>query len=411
MSVDYCLTRWKNPGSVRSREREWSDVSASDPLLTQDQLALVEGLDALCSRHIDDKLLFDLDQQARYPFDVMQALSDGGWASMAVPESHGGAGASARDMAVVLEELSRHSLVVGQAYFSMWILGAEAVIRLGTNSQANEWLPRIATEGARVAFALTEPGSGSDAAALTTRAEKRGSDYVVTGQKVFTTGAAVADVIITAVRTSRGGTKHAGISTLMIDPQLQGVDIRKIPKMGLKGIDLCEVFFDDVVVPETCLLGELDAGWAGVLPGLAIERLYLAAISVGAMRDVLDLCLEHASTRETFGKALGSHQMIAEKLVEMRVAIETSRALVKQAAEMVDRGDGEAVNLASIAKLHATRSYVSATREAVQIFGGYGFTDEYPVSRHYRDCKYLEIGGGASEIQKIVIARSMGLRP
>jgi butyryl-CoA dehydrogenase len=136
----------------------------------------------------------------------------------------------------------------------------------------------------------------------------------------------------------------------------------------------------------------------------------LAALSVGALQDLLDRCLEYAQTRTTFTKPIASHQLIADKLVTMRVAIDAGRALAVQAADAVDRNDPDAASIAAIAKLYATDAYCAATREAVQIFGGYGFTDEYPVSRHYRDCKYLEIGGGTSEIQKIVIARSMGIR-
>ncbi|MFT3797486.1 acyl-CoA dehydrogenase family protein [Microbacterium sp.] len=377
--------------------------------LTEDQQMMVDAIDQICRSIVTDEYSAEIDRVARYPVEVMDALAAQGWAALPVPEEAGGGGASAQDLVVIHETLARHNLVVGQAYFSLWVLGAEAIERLGTPEQKAEWLPRI-MEGANVAFALTEPGSGSDAAALRTAAIRDGDDFVVNGSKVFITGAAVSEVIITGVRTSTGGRKQEGITSLMIDPTLPGVDIRKLSKMGLKGLDLCEVFFDNVRVPASAVLGAVDTGWAGMLPGLANERLLLAALSVGALRDLLDRCLVHAQQRESFGKPIAGHQLIAEKLVEMRVAIEANHALTMQAAALVDAGDPDAVNVASMAKLSATRDYISATREAVQIFGGYGFTDEYPVSRHYRDCKYLEIGGGTSEIQKIVIARSMGIR-
>lgn len=380
-------------------------MSLSDRLMSGDHRALVDGIDAVCSRVVDDQYLNKLDQSCEYPYAVMDALAEAGWAGMSVPSDEG---ATAADLAVVHEALARHSLVVGQAYFSMWVLGAEAIHRLGSEEQKAHWLPRIG-RGARIAFALTEPGSGSDAAALATTAKLVGDTYRVSGQKVFITGAAVADVIVTAVRTSKGASKRDGISMLMIDPKASGVTIEKLPKMGLKGIDLCEVFLSDVEVPVDAVLGQPDKGWSGILPGLAKERLFLAALSVGALQDMLERCLVYIQERTAFSKPLGSHQLIAQKVVEMRVALESARGLVHQAAALVDRDDPDAVTLASIAKLHATRSYVSATREAVQIFGGYGFTDEFPVSRHYRDCKYLEIGGGTSEIQTIVIARAMGL--
>jgi alkylation response protein AidB-like acyl-CoA dehydrogenase len=381
-------------------------MSMGDALMSSDHRALVGGIDAVCGRIVDDDYLLNIDRSAEYPFAVMNALADAGWASMAVPSEDG---ASAADLAVVHEALARHSLAIGQAYFSMWVLGAEVIHRLGSEEQKSEWLPRIAG-GARVAFALTEPGSGSDAAALTTTARIDGQHYSVSGQKVFITGAAVADVIVTAVRTGKGPSKRDGITLLLVDPKGAGVTIERTAKIGLKAIDLCEVFLADVTVSQDAVLGVVNEGWAGLHPGLARERLYLAALSVGALHDLLDRCLAYAQERTAFRKSLGSHQLIAQKIVEMRVALESARALVSSAARMVDEGAQDAVTFASIAKLQATRSYVSAAREAVQIFGGYGFTDDFPVSRHYRDCKYLEIGGGTSEIQTIVIARAMGLQ-
>ncbi|QLQ09739.1 MAG: acyl-CoA/acyl-ACP dehydrogenase [Nocardioidaceae bacterium] len=384
--------------------------ATADPLLSADQRELVDGLAALCDRHLSDELLADLDARGEYPHVVMDALVEGGWSSLPVSQEAGGAGVSAGDLAVVHEELARHSLVVSQAYFSLWVLGAEAIGRLGTPQQREHWLPAIAERGANVAFALTEPGSGSDAAALSTKAVSDGDEFVVSGQKVFITGAAVADTIVTAVRTSSADRKQEGITLLMIDPTLPGVTFRKLSKIGIRALDLCEVFFEDVRVSGDAVLGEVDKGWDAILPGLAMERLFLSALSVGALRDLVERCSEHALMRTAFGKPLASHQLIADKIIEMKVAVDRCRGLVKQAAAMVDLSHPDAVTAASVAKLEATRSYVSACREAIQVFGGYGFTDEYAVSRHYRDCKYLEIGGGSSEIQKIVIGRSMGFR-
>jgi alkylation response protein AidB-like acyl-CoA dehydrogenase len=377
--------------------------------LTEDQRSMVDAVDQICGKLVTDEYSAAIDNEARYPAEVMDALAAHGWAALPVSEEAGGGGGSAGDLVVIHEALARHNLVVGQCYFSLWVLGAEAIERMGTPEQKHEWLPRAA-EGAKIAFALSEPGSGSDAAALRTAASREGDNFLLNGSKVFITGAAVADVIITAVRTSTDGEKRDGITLLLVDPKSPGVKIRKIPKMGLKGIDLCEVFFENAKIPADAVLGEVDNGWAGVTPGLAKERMLLAALSVGALQDLLDRCLEYAQTRTTFDKPIASHQLIADKLVKMRVAIEAGRALALQAAAAVDRDDRDAASIAAVAKLYATDAYCASAREAVQIFGGYGFTDEYPVSRHYRDCKYMEIGGGTSEIQKIVIARSMGIR-
>lgn len=378
-------------------------------LLTEDQQVMVTAINQICSKFVTDEYSLQIDREARYPHEVMDALAEAGWAALPVSEDAGGGGATTRDLAIIYEALAKHNLVVGQAFFSLWALGAEVMERIGTDEQKAVWLPRMMS-GAKVAFALTEPGSGSDAAALRMSAIRVGDDFLVNGSKVFITGAAISDLIVTAVRTENSGKKQEGISLLMVDPKAPGVEIRKLSKMGLKGLDLCEVFFTDVRVSLSEVLGGLNKGWQDLALGLAKERIALAALSVGALDDLLERCLEHAQNRESFGKPIASHQMIADKLVEMRIALESARALTLHAADLDDLGDPSAVELASMAKILATRSYAMATREAVQIFGGYGFTDEYPVSRHYRDCKYLEIGGGTSEIQKIIVARGMGIR-
>lgn len=385
-------------------------MATTDPLLTSDQAAIVEALDSLCVKVITDEYLQELDREARFPTEAMKALAGAGWAELCVPVDDGGQGASAAQLCLVLETIARHSLAVAQAVYSLWIMGGEALARLGTAEQRARWLPGVARGSGLVAMALTEPGSGSDAAALRTVAVRDGDEYVVDGQKVFTTGAAVADVILTSVRTASRSRRQEGLTTLLIEPDAPGVTIRKIPKMGLKAIDLCEIYLDGVRVPESAVLGTPDQGWSGLLEGLAKERLFLAAISVGALRDVLELSLAHAKDRSAFGRPIASHQLVADKLVEMRVAVDTGRGLVQRAAELVDRDHPDARTAAAVAKLSTTRSYISSCREGVQVFGGYGFTDEYPISRHYRDCKYLEIGGGTSEIQKILIARSLGVR-
>jgi alkylation response protein AidB-like acyl-CoA dehydrogenase len=169
------------------------------------------------------------------------------------------------------------------------------------------------------------------------------------------------------------------------------------------------VFFDEVSVPDGALLGPLDGGWSALRPGFALERTLLAAICVGATADILGLCTEYAKQRRAFGSPIGSFQLVADRLVQMRIANEAAAAHVERAAEAIDGGDPEAATLASIAKLKASETYVTATRDGAQVFGGYGFTEEYPIGRHYRDAKYMEIGGGTSEVQKIIVARSMGL--
>ena len=370
---------------------------------------MAEAVGQLCARHMDEDYLRACDREGSYPEQAMRELAAAGWAGLAVPEAYGGSAGSARDLAVVHREIAAYGLAPAQAYFSLWVLGADAISRLGSEEQRQTWLPRLNAGEAKVAFALTEPDSGSDAAALRSHAELRGDRYVVRGQKVFITGAAVADVIITAVRTAEPQPGRRGISLLMIDPNRPGITINKLEKIGLRSLDLCEVFIEEAEVPVEDVLGEPDRGWEQLRAGLALERTLVAAICVGAMTQLLQLATDYAKQREAFGKPIGSFQLVAARLVRMRTAIDAADLLVGRAAAAIDAGRPDAPTLAAVAKLHATEAYVTATRDATQVFGGYGFTEEYPVGRHYRDAKYMEIGGGTSEIQTLIIARSMGL--
>jgi alkylation response protein AidB-like acyl-CoA dehydrogenase len=362
----------------------------------------------LCRREITQEYLRQCDQQHRYPLEAMSALAAGGFSGMAVTQQYGGTGNSAVEIATVLIALARHSLTVAQAYYSLWVLGADAIARLGSPAQKSSWLPRIAQGRAAVAFALTEPNSGSDASAMETSARLVDGAYLVSGQKLFITGAAVADVIITVVRTGRSESPRDGLSLLLIDPKAPGVQVRKLEKMGIRALDLCEVFFDGTAVPKEDVLGAAGQAWPNLRAGFAAERTFLAAICVGALQELIVLCTEHATARQAFGKPIGHFQMLGQKIVDMRVAAQAARLLTLESAAAMDAGTPSMVD-AAIAKLFASEAYVSATRDAVQVFGGYGFTEEYPVARHYRDAKYLEIGGGTSEIQRLVIGRDMGL--
>jgi alkylation response protein AidB-like acyl-CoA dehydrogenase len=374
-----------------------------------EQDEIVAALTELCLRHVTPEYVSRCDQGELYPEEAMRALAAAGWAGLAVPDEYGGSGGSVGDLAVVHRTLARHAFAVAQAYYSLWVLGAKAIGGLGTERQKEEWLPRVAAGTARIAFALTEPGSGSDAAALRTAATGSGDGFVVSGQKVFITGAAIADLIIAVARTDPAAAdRRHGLSLLLVDAKAPGVSVRRLPKLGLKPLDLCEVFFTDVAVPADALLGPLDRGWPSLRPQLTLERVLLAAICVGAMEDILGAATRYATERVAFGQPIGRFQLVADKLVSMRVAVEAAGLLVDSAAAALDAGAPGDVE-AAVAKLYASEAYASAARDGVQVFGGYGYTEEYPAARHYRDSKFMEIGGGTSEIQKVIIGRSLGL--
>jgi alkylation response protein AidB-like acyl-CoA dehydrogenase len=373
------------------------------------QRDMVDALADLCRREITPEYVQRCDEEEAFPMRAMGRLAEAGWAGLSVQKEYGGTGGSATDLALLHRTLARHAVAVAQSYYSLWVLGAEAIARLGTEKQRREWLPRIAQGSVRIAFALTEPGSGSDAAALRMTATRTEDQFTLSGQKVFITGAAVADLIITAARTTRATEdRRRGITLFLVDARAPGITVRRLSKLGLHALDLCEVFFADVDVPSDAVLGPLDEGWQSLRPGFALERTLLAAICVGALDDILAVATDYAQQRIAFGQPIGGFQLIADKLVSMRVSRDAADLLTCRAAESIDAGQPASAE-AAIAKLFAAEAYVSAAREAVQIFGGYGYTNEYAVARHYRDAKFMEIGGGTSEIQKIIIARSMGL--
>ena len=377
--------------------------------LTAHQRELAEALTDLCERYVTPDYVKRCDDEQRYPDEAMSAIAAAGWAGLAVASKYGGAGGTAADLALTHRTLARHGFAIAQAYYSLWILGANAIAGLGNDEQKAEWLPQLAEGKLRVAFALTEPESGSDAAALRTTAVRSDDTFVVNGQKLFITGATVADLIITVVRTDPSATdRRAGLSLLVVDADTPGIRVQPLDKMGLRAIDLSEVFFADIAVPAERLLGPLDHGWSSLRPQLSLERTLLAAICVGAMDEVLDAASDYAKERVAFGQPISRFQMIADKLVTMRVARDAAALLVENAAATIDSGEAAEAE-ASAAKLYAAEAYTSAAREGVQIFGGYGYTNDFVVARHYRDSKYMEIGGGTSEIQKVIIARSMGL--
>jgi alkylation response protein AidB-like acyl-CoA dehydrogenase len=376
--------------------------------MPEDNIAeVVAALDQLCAVHLTEAYIGQCDTNQSFPYEAMEALATAGWAGACVPQEYGGDGASMRMLVAVHRTLSRYSLAVGQAFFSMWVLGAQLIARVGTEVQRFDYLPRIVSGKALIGFALTEPGAGSDARALRTIARPVEGGWQVTGQKVFITGAAVSDAIITVVKCDHRS-RSAGLSMLLIDPRWPGVTVRKLPKVGLRAIDLCEVFFDEVFVPDEALLGTAGKAWQQLKIGLAGERILLSAICVGALEQLVELCRDHAQRRVAFGRPIGQHQMIGQKIVDMAVDARASELLCDAAAQAMDANQ-DVDTAASMAKLYAAQAYVTAARDGVQIFGGSGFVDEGPIARHYRDAKYLEIGGGSNEVQRIVIGRSMGL--
>lgn len=349
------------------------------------------------------------DENELFPREIIQKMAPLGWLCIQVPEEYGGMGCGSIELGLFLEAVAKGMNGLAQSIYSSVIFAADYILRFGSEELKRAFLPKIAEGGLFFAFALTEPNSGSDAASLRTAAVRNGDTFILNGQKSFCSCADVADYIYAATRTDKDAPKHKGITTFLVDKEAAGLEIRKIKKLGLKTMALCDVFFADTPVPEQNMVGNLNEGWINILHNIGRERFYLSAICVGAAQAVFEAALQYAKEREQFGRPIGHFQMIKEKLVNMQMEIDAARLLMYQTAWKIDEGIPYEKD-ASIAKLFSSKTYMRAANQGLQIMGGYGYTMEYDLQRHFRDAKMYEIGGGTSEIQRLIIAHEMGLR-
>jgi alkylation response protein AidB-like acyl-CoA dehydrogenase len=350
------------------------------------------------------------DQQETFPLDVVKEMAELGLFGLPIPAEFGGLGADALTWALVMEELGRADTSVAVTLSVASGLAGGMVVRYGSREQQERWLPPIAAGEMLAGFALTEPSGGSDVKALRTTARLADGTWRIDGSKAFITnsGTPITGFLVVACRTD--DPPH-DVSTIIVPGDTDGLVIgSEYAKMGWRSTDTHEVVFQGCRVPEANLLGERGRGLRQCLGSLDDGRISIAAISVGLAQACLDASLRYAQEREAFGRPIGSFEAIAFKLADMRVAIESARLLTWKAAWTKDEGREYAAEAAA-AKLHASDVANVCAREAIQIHGGYGYTEEFPVSRYYRDAKVLEIGEGTSEILRLVLARDMGLSP
>ena len=344
------------------------------------------------------------DRRHEFPRALYTKLNAAGLMGLTVPEAYGGAGADYLSFALAVEELAR--VDAGTAItLSVHSMIASAIARLGNEEQKQRYLPQLATGDVIAGFALTEPGAGSDAAALIAPATRRGKSFVLRGRKQWCTNGSFAGVMMAMFRTAPGGAN--GISAFLVDSELPGVVVEKVTeKLGIHTSNTCDLAFDDVVVPETALLGEEGSGLKMALGALTAGRIGVAAQATGILAACLDASVAFAKQREAFGKPIAAYEGISFKIAQMAMDLDAARLLVYRAAALCDAGRPFAVE-ASKAKLFASSAARRHASEALQIHGGYGFTTEFAVERYYRDAKITEIYEGTSEIQQIIIARSL----
>jgi short-chain 2-methylacyl-CoA dehydrogenase len=353
----------------------------------------------------------ELYERAEFPYELVAKMGRMGLFGLPFGEEYGGMGGDYFALCLAIEELARVDSSVAITLEAGVSLGAMPIYRFGSDAQKKEWLPRLCSGELLGAFGLTEPGGGSDASATRTTAVRDGDDWVINGSKAFITNSGT-DITGLVTVTAVTGTKPDGrksISTIIVPAGTPGWTVsKKYSKVGWNASDTRELSFDDARVPAENLLGELGRGYAQFLSILDEGRIAIAAVSVGLAQGCVDESLRYAHEREAFGHLIGSYQAIQFKIADMEARAHTARLAYYEAAAKMLRGE-PFKREAAIAKLVASNAAMDNARDATQIFGGYGFMNESPVGRFYRDAKILEIGEGTSEVQRMVIARELGV--
>jgi short/branched chain acyl-CoA dehydrogenase len=359
------------------------------------------------------------DREHHFPVDVVQKMGDLGLFGLTAPEEYGGAGGDFTSLCVAIEELGRVDQSMGITLEAGVGLGINPILTYGTAEQKSQWLPDLVAGRALAGFGLTEPGAGSDAGATRTRAELVNDEWIVNGAKQFITnsGSSITSLVTVTARTGVRADGKPEISAIVVPSGTPGFTAEKpYDKLGWHASDTHPLTFEDVHVPAENLLGDRGRGYAQFLATLDDGRVAIAALAVGLIQGCLDLCVTYAGERQTFGGPIGRKQGVAFQIADLEVMLHASRLLTYRAAALKDAGAATGrldtarfKQAAAIAKLYTSESAVTATRIATQVFGGYGFMEEYPVARFYRDAKILEIGEGTSEVQRMLIARGLGL--
>jgi acyl-CoA dehydrogenase len=377
---------------------------ALDLALTEEQQALIQTARDFTRKEIIP-VAGSYDESGEFPRDILKRAWDTGLMNVEVPEEYGGLGLGCLDHCLVLEEVSYGCLGFNTSLAGNMLASLPLLIA-GTDEQKKKYLGRLLDEPIYAAYACSEPDAGSDVAAMTTRVEKHGDEYVLNGQKRWITNGGVASWYTTFATFDRG-LKHKGIACFVVDADTPGVKTgRKEDKMGQRASNTTDVIFEDVKLPKEALIGREDAGFKVAMKTFDRSRPWIAAGAAGVIRRALEESRDYALERKTFGVPIAQHQAIQFMLADMAIAYEATRLLCHKAAWSVDRGDLNSI-VSSYAKAYGADNAMRVTTDAVQIFGGYGYTKEYPVEKLMRDAKLLQIYEGTSQIQRMVIARNI----
>ena len=379
-----------------------------DFLLSEQQEQIRDAIERVCAPFDDDYWL-KKDREGGFPDDFHKALADAGWLGIAMPEEFGGAGLGISEAALMMHTIAATGAgLSGASAVHMNIFGLHPVVVFGTQEQKQRWLPRMARGEMVGAIAMTEPGAGSDLQGIRLRASKDGDHYVLNGSKTFISNGLLAGLVLVVARTDvNAGSK--GISIIAVETEgCEGYRVgRVLDKIGMKAQDTSELFFDDVRVPVDCMLGGQEGrGFAQLMSDLSFERLLIGVNSLAMMEGAYEATLAYVRERQAFGKPVAEFQNTRFKLAEIATQIRVGRAFIDQCIQQQLEGKLDATT-ASMAKLWSSEALGRCVDECVQLFGGYGYMNEYLIGRMYVDTRIQRIYGGTSEIMKEVIARAM----
>jgi alkylation response protein AidB-like acyl-CoA dehydrogenase len=381
-------------------------MPGEDVQLDQDERELVRTVADFVDRRVKP-VARELEHANTYPEALIEAMKEIGIYGLAIPEPYGAGRVSMPCFALVTEELARGWMSLAGAMGGHSVV-ATLLVRFGTDEQKERYLPRMATGEMRATMALTEPGGGSDLQAMRTTARRDGDHYVVNGSKTWITNARRAGLVALLCKTDPTATPaHRGISILLVEHGSGFTVSRDLPKLGYKGVESCELAFDDFRTPATALLGgEEGRGFTQMMQGLEVGRIQVAARATGVARAAFDDALAYAQQRESFGQPIWKHQSIGNYLADMATKITAARQLLLHAAERVDSGDRGDME-AGMAKLFASEAAMEVALSALRIHGGYGYSTEFDVERYFRDAPLMIVGEGTNEIQRNVIASQL----
>ncbi|MBL8020277.1 MAG: acyl-CoA dehydrogenase family protein [Leptospirales bacterium] len=378
---------------------------------TEQVIALSEQEEAIrdLTRRISDQDLApiadELDRKEEFAHSVFKKLGEAGLLGIVIPEEFGGSAGSFLSAVLIMEELARNCGGTALSFGAHAFIGTYNLFKFANPEQRKKYLPDLCSGKTFGAFALTEPENGSDAMGLQTRAEKRGAKYILNGAKTFITNGSIADTFVVFARTGDAGAR--GISAFIVERSSPGFASGKpMEKMGMRASPTTELYFDNCEVPAENLLGQEGQGGYFALEGLDMERTLFSGLPIGLMQGALDVALKYSVERKQFGQKIGSFQLVQSMVADMGMKLFVSRLLAYSAARKLQEGKRATLN-ASYSKLFASESSVASTLDAIQILGGYGYIREFKVERLMRDAKLVEIGGGTSQIQRLIIAREI----